>query len=347
MKVDPADAHRLLVVKPSSLGDVIHTLPAVAALHRTWPHLEIQWLVNTEWAPLLRENPALSSVIEFPRREFRGWRDLPRAKAWSREHLRPFQPEIAVDFQGLLRSALLARASRAREITGFRQAREGARFFYHQKVDVPDWNSLHAVKRYLRLVEPLGVPFPEKIEFALPQGDPVVHPDIPENFVLLHPFSRGIGKSLSPKETAEICNHLGADVPVVIAGAGFDWPANVPLPPNATDLLNRTSLSQLILLMRRASWILSVDSGPMHLAAAITSNLLSVHTWTDPLMVGPYRPEAWIWRDGFLEQIRDIEPGRFPENRANREKFTQSLLPPGSAQRLAEFVKERISRTET
>ena len=70
----------------------------------------------------------------------------------------------------------------------------------------------------------------------------------------------------------------------------------------AVDLLNRTTLPELIWLLRRASYVVSVDSGPMHIASAITPLLVSIHTWSDPAKVGPYHPDAWIWKDGALFQ---------------------------------------------
>jgi hypothetical protein len=75
---------------------------------------------------------------------------------------------------------------------------------------------------------------------------------------------------------------------------------------NVTDLLNQTSLHELIWLIRRAAFVVSVDSGPMHIAAALTPRLVSIHTWSDPAKVGPYRPDAWIWKERALYQMRDI-----------------------------------------
>ncbi|HYR57689.1 MAG TPA: glycosyltransferase family 9 protein, partial [Chthoniobacteraceae bacterium] len=76
---------------------------------------------------------------------------------------------------------------------------------------------------------------------------------------------------------------------------------------NAADLLNRTSLAELIWLIRHAAFVCSVDSGPMHIAAAITPALLSIHTWSDPAKVGPFRPDAWVWNNGALFQMRNLD----------------------------------------
>jgi ADP-heptose:LPS heptosyltransferase len=77
------------------------------------------------------------------------------------------------------------------------------------------------------------------------------------------------------------------------------------------NLLNRTSLAELIWLIRRAAFVVSVDSGPMHIAAALTSRLISIHTWSDPAKVGPYQPDAWVWKSGRLFQMKQIaSPGQ-------------------------------------
>ena len=117
---------------------------------------------------------------------------------------------------------------------------------------------------------------------------------------MLHPFSRGKGKSLSVEDVAEFCRAI-SPVRVVLAGR---TEASVPPLANVTDLLNRTTLSELIWLLRRASFVVSVDSGPMHIAAAITPLLVAIHTWSDPAKVGPYNPDAWIWKDGALFQMK-------------------------------------------
>ena len=349
-RFDLAGARTALVIKPSSLGDVIHTLPAVTRLHQARPDLQIDWVVNTEWSPLLAGNPTLRNVIPMPRREWRGWRDLPKAKRWAQETLGALRPDLVLDFQGLLRSGLLTKATGGGYAVGFRQAREGASLFYDQKVPIPQWDRTHAVDRYLALVEAIGVdPLSEEDRqrcdpadlFPLPEGDPVDLPEGIGDFVLLHPFSRGRGKSMSFAEVADFCGRLG-EIPVVLVGAGMKW-AGEEKPPNIFDLLDQTSLTQLIWLMRRAGFVVSVDSGPMHLAAAITGNLLSLHTWTDPLMVGPWRKDAWVWREGFLGDVGSIAPGQMPENRGDRDRFAHGILPGDAGETVADFVKSRMN----
>ena len=140
----------ILIIKPSSLGDVVHTLPAVAAIRAANPHAEITWLINPEWATLLRGNPDVDHVHIFPRGDFRGLGAPASLFPWLRQ-TRKLRPDIAVDFQGLLRSAIIGKISGAPQFFGLSDAREGSRFFYHQIARVE--RRSHAVERYLKLAE--------------------------------------------------------------------------------------------------------------------------------------------------------------------------------------------------
>lgn len=291
----------ILVVKPSSMGDIVHTLPAVALLKGAWPESRLRWLVNPEWAPLLEGNPDVDEIIPFPRRDLAGLGRLPNKIAWLREMRSKHRSELVLDFQGLLRSAIIGRACRqspAGVFIGLSDAREGARFFYDQVIPV---RREHAVNRYLAVAAALGVKATQPLIWRLPEGTRPVGFKMETPFVLLHPFSRGAGKSLSAEDVVTFCKAL--PFPVVLAGR-----ADVQLDPqdNVVNLLNQTSIGEMIWLIRRARFVVSVDSGPMHIASALTSRLLSIHTWSDPALVGPYRPEAWIWKDRTLFQVSQI-----------------------------------------
>ena len=287
----------MLVVKPSSLGDVVHTLPAVHRLKQSFPHLRISWLVNPEWEPLLAGNPDLIETVPFPRQSFKGPGGWKRYREWMKNFRRRPAPDVVLDFQGLLRSAWLARRSGGRLVMGMSDSREGARFLHH--ISIPVEGGIHAVDRYQRLVTACGAD-PSPVQFPLPVGQPpegAVSTEIPGDFVLLHPFARGAEKSLSVEQVKLFCERL-APVNVIVVGRASVPENLLQLPANAFNLLNRTALPELIWLMRRARFFVSVDSGPMHIAAAISSNDLSLHTWSDPRLVGPYPADAWIWKGG-------------------------------------------------
>src|SRR5205085_6402409 len=152
----------ILVIKPSSLGDIVHTLPAVAAIRDAHPKAEITWTINPEWTSLLRGNPDIDHVHIFPRGELRGLNAPRRLWPWVKT-TRALHPDVALDFQGLLRSALIGRVSRAREFWGMSDGREGSRFLYQHVAKVD--RRAHAVERYLKLAEAFGAPAREPIRF--------------------------------------------------------------------------------------------------------------------------------------------------------------------------------------
>ena len=303
----------ILVIKPSSLGDIVHTLPAVAAIRDANPDATITWVINPEWAPLLRGNRDINHVHIFPRREFRGL-GAPRSLLPWIKKTRSLQPEAAVDFQGLLRSAFIGRISGARDFFGLSDAREGSRLFYKTIAHVH--RRSHAVERYLKLAETTGATVNLPLRFSLPSGDPLPRFDEHPPFILLHPFARGAGKSLNDRAVEEFCR---ACAPTRVVVAGKSKLRLKTLPENCIDLSNQTTLLQLIWLIRAARVVVSVDSGPMHIAAALTSNLIALHTWSDPRRVGPYNAAAWIWRHGELRQMRDFAVGeKLPRGRRFR-----------------------------
>ena len=292
----PGAPESVLVLKTSSLGDVLHTLPAVAALKRHWPTSKVRWLVNPEWAPLVENNPVVDEVLLFPRNDFRGTLGPLRLLAWAQRFGPKASAPLVLDFQGLLRSAILGRFARSNLFYGLSDAREGARFFYDAMAEVS--RKQHAVERYLALVQMLGVPTGGPLSWPLPPFALPKNFDSTTPFIAFHPFSRGKGKSLSVPEVLKICEVL-APARVVLLGRSD---LVLPHTGNLENWLNRTSLLELLSVLECAQWTLSVDSGPMHMAAALSARVLALHTWTDPQKVGPFPKEAWVWKDGALFQ---------------------------------------------
>jgi ADP-heptose:LPS heptosyltransferase len=289
----------ILIIKPSSLGDVVHTLPAVATVREAYPRAEITWVINPEFAPLLRGNADVNHIHVFPRSDFAGV-GVPRSFGPWWKTTRSLRPDLALDFQGLLRSALIAKISGAKQIYGLSDGREGSRLFYHQVAKVNQRE--HAVERYLKLAELVGGKVGEALRCPLPSGDPLPRFDEYPPFILLHPFARGGGKSLSKAVIEEICR---AFVPTRVVVVGNSSQRLQAL-DNCVELTNQTTLLQLIRLIHAARFVISVDSGPMHIAAAVNDNLLSIHTWTDPRRVGPYNPDAWVWKHGQIIRMSEV-----------------------------------------
>ncbi len=310
----------ILIIKPSSLGDIVHTLPAVAAVRDAHPRARITWVINPEFIPLLRGNPDVDHIHIFPRGEFRGL-GAPRSLwPWIKK-TREIRPDLALDFQGLLRSGLIARISGAKEVFGMSDAREGSRLLYSRTAKVN--RREHAVERYLKLAELAGAKIGDALRCPLPTGDALPRFDEYPPFILLHPFARGDGKSLSNKVIQEICRAF-APTRVVVVGQSK---RKLDVADNCVELTNQTSLLQLIRLIRVARFVISVDSGPMHIAAAVNDRLLSIHTWTDPRRVGPYNPDAWTWKHAKIVRVSELETTKLKRRgRAFKAKDVPALV---------------------
>jgi ADP-heptose:LPS heptosyltransferase len=307
------------------MGDVVHALPVASAIRAAWPQTHLTWVCDERWAPLLEGNPAISKIHTFPRRDFRGVGGFLRARHWYRD-LREIGADTALDLQGLLRSGLMARSSGAQRTFGLSDAREGAGFFHTDRIPVP--KNEHAVLRCLRCLPAMEIPVPGKLEWPLP-----AHP-LPESFpagepfLALHPTSRGAGKSLDAASLAAFAETFQKNCRAKIALLGAE---GGPPIGGAIDLRGKTSLGELTALLRAARFVVSVDSGPMHIAAALGTPLLSIHTWSDPRLVGPFSENAWIWQGGGIrkQNIAEAPPPEKP--------FT-----PDSARAVAEFAAARF-----
>ena len=310
---------RILLVKPSSLGDVIHSIPTVSAIHAHWPDAEIRWLILPAWRSLIEGHPGVAETILFPREKFRGPSGWIRSAAWLGT-LRDWKPDLAIDLQGLFRSALFSRISGASRVIGLSDAREGARFLHGEHVTV-DKNA-HAVNRYLSVLGHLGIPIPARSEFLLPRGVLPTGFDSASPYLVIHPFARGGGKSLDGKMVNAFARGA-AGCRVVVVGRG-DFP-RYPT-PNLEDWTNRTDLLELTAILRGASFIVSSDSGPMHLAAALhPSRTLAVHLWSDPRKVGPCFPESLVWKNGRLSRVTGLDDSFRGDGRAPLESEMEEL----------------------
>jgi len=316
-----AASQRILIVKPSSLGDVIHTLPVVSALHRHWPEAEIRWLIHPAWRSLVEEHPGVSDTILFPREKFRGPSGWLRSIAWTRL-LRDWKPDLALDLQGLLRSALFARITGAPRVVGLSDAREGSRMLYAETVRVNRHD--HAVKRYLSVLDHLGIPQPVEPEFFLPDGRLPVGFKKEPPYIVLHPYARGEGKSLNSGQIRAFARGAGK-LRVVIVGINSRGPV-ANLPHQVEDWSNSTDLLALIAILRGASFIVSSDSGPMHLAVALhPARTLAIHLWSDPLKVGPCFPNSLVWKEGEVMRVANLTSSCRREGRPPTENEMEDL----------------------
>ena len=264
---------RILVIRLGSMGDVIAALPAVASLKHSIPHSRITWVIEPKWSVLLDGNPYVDSVMLLDRRTMAGlksaWRDL-----------RAEQFELAVDFQGLIKSALIATIARPERIFGFdaAHARESpASWFYSTKVQI---RSHHAVERNLDLAAAAGASSILRT-FPLPAGQPEGR--LPDgDFVLASPLAGWGAKQWPLDYYTALGERLRREcgLPLVING---------PEPVNVQSAVMHVSgIAGLIDATRRAAAVIGVDSGPLHLAAALGKPGVAIYGPTDPGRHGPY-----------------------------------------------------------
>jgi heptosyltransferase-1 len=285
----------VLVVRLGAMGDVVHTLPAVASLKHSMPRSEITWVVESKWRPLLEGNPYINRVIVFDRSTLAGLRS-----AWR--ELRRERFDLAVDFQGLIKSALVAACARPERLYGFdsKCAREApAAWFYSSRVHS---ESVHRVDKYLDLAAGAGVTNPLKV-FPVPQGRP--EGELPRGeFVLACP-SAGWGSKQWPIDSYAA---LGARLRREF---GISLVLNGPSPIAVAGTESHSSgIAGLIDATRRATAIVGVDSGPTHIAAAIGKPGVAIYGPTDPAVTGPYGKTFAVVRspDAVTTYKRGTEP---------------------------------------
>ena len=305
----PLSALKLLIVKPSSLGDILHTFPAVAELHAAMPEAQVSWVANDTLAPIVRLYPRLERVIPFPRKAL-GKFDLRRLREFLRE-LRQDEYDAVLDFQGLLRSALMSRFAKTARRFGFANAREGAPLAYDHAVKLPpqlkhaaDKNRFLA-REFLRSqgVEPAETaPEPALVlpEEWRSQADAVLREHRLENAPLLAVgcASRWESKSWSPEFFAEVLRLVRRRHPEIriwLLGSPEEAQRAQEVCECAklegmVNLAGKTTLGALAAMLARSNVLFTNDSGPMHIAAALQVPCVANFGATDPEKTGPYGP---------------------------------------------------------
>ena len=273
---------RILVVKLSSLGDLFHALPVICPIQQEL-NATIDWVTQTPYVDLVKCFPDVNRVIAFPRRDF--------FKHWSAfvRDLRREKYDLVLDLQGLLKSALVARIARGRKRIGPSFAREGSRLFY-SAVAGPKNKNRHAVDEVLDVVRYLGCEV-QKPEFpvAFPKG---VTPQ-PKPRVAFIPCSRWRTKNWPPERFVEVGRALQkrAGATIFLVGSPEDQSVcddiEKQLGGRVVNVCGKTSLVELGSLLQEMDLTVTVDSGPMHMAAAIGRPVLAVFGATDPKRTGP------------------------------------------------------------
>ncbi|ADV63625.1 lipopolysaccharide heptosyltransferase I [Isosphaera pallida ATCC 43644] len=308
---------RVVLIKPSSLGDVVHALPVLGALKRLWPEAAFDWVVARGLRGLVDGHPDLDGVIPFDRPRFKlnraGWTELRQLAC----ELRSRRFDVTIDLQGLLRSGLMAWATGAPVRIGLQDAREGSRWSHTHTVAIPP-DVTHAVDRLMLVPRLLA-----RLQGSPPPGPPRFHPPIgpeqaawadhllancPRPILAYNPGARWQTKRWPPERFAETARLLHQEFggTILLIGANDDRPlvdrllAHLATPPNdshrllasVVNVVGQTTLNQLAALLARCDLVVSNDTGPLHLAVACGAPVVGVFTCTDPERTGPYGPRA-------------------------------------------------------
>jgi heptosyltransferase-1 len=297
---------RFLVIRMGSMGDIVHTLPAVAILRDTFPESHLDWLVERKWLPLLEGNGELDSVIPIERKD---WGSI----AGAIKRLRSSAYSTAIDFQGLYKSAALALASGAPRRIGFARefAREPAAALMYDSPVIPSGE--HVVERNISLAESAGARL-GTIRFPLPQDADAesrmgrqLEANQLDDFFILSPGGGWRSKCWPAVRYGERHQRLHER---------FGWRGIISYGPgeealsteacraagNSSPLPLAMNLTELMAVLRRAKFVVAADTGPLHLAAALGMPAVGLYGPTDPARNGPYPAYMSV-------VVRNAEPG--------------------------------------
>lgn len=294
----------VLIVKLSAIGDVVHAIPAMAALRREMPETRISWVVERSAAPILRYTRGIDRLIEIDTRSWR--KNLLRRSAHNEligrlGVLRSEQIDVAIDMQGLLKSGLVARASGAPRRIGFQTEvlREPAsRIFLSDQAPIDEFGP-HIIEKNLSLVRHLGIEAKGSYEFPIDIPDDALErlrerlPDAP--YAILNPGGGWATKLWPAERFGELAERIfeqhGLES-LVTYGPGEERlaVAVADASPHKRAIPFACNLIEFIEVARRAQLFVGGDTGPMHIAAAVNTPIVGLFGPTDPLRNGPFDP---------------------------------------------------------
>jgi lipopolysaccharide heptosyltransferase I len=286
---------RILIIKPSAIGDVVHALPILNLLRKRWPTSSISWLVTPACSGLLVGHPQLDEIIPFDRKLFgRTWKSIAAARGLASfgYRLRQRKFDLVIDLQGLFRSGLLSILSGAPMRIGSTTDREFGWMFSTHLAPVTTWKQ-HALDRYLTIAEFIGLGrAPVEFVFATDDADRnyiTQQLATDEPYAVLLPGTNWETKRWPVEKFAAMVKPLREKFGLlsVLAGAP-DAAAIAPQIPGVINLAGKTTLRQLTALLERAAVVIAGDTGPMHIASALNRPMVTMFGPTSPLQTGPF-----------------------------------------------------------
>ena len=350
---------RVLIVRPSALGDVARTVPALATVSRHWPDAQVDWLVNTPFADVIAAHPALSQVIAFDRQRLAGFarrRDATRAGLELWRTLRHNNYDVVYDLQGLARSGLLTRLTHAPRRVGFADARELAWLGYNVRHRVDGYR--HTVDQMLALLAGEGMQPVYDLQLHVPPSDrrwldAFLHEHhLQAGYACVAPTARWRCKCWPTPKYAQLIQRLLAsglagDRVVIIAAPGereqvHDLLSRLPAERRGHVLWPTTSVGQMMAILSRSRLLVSNDSAPLHVAVGLARPVVAIFGPTDPARVGPYGRARSVVQPASL---RAAHRHHHPNPRAYRiHPDDQSLIDEVTVEQVWERVEEEVAR---
>lgn len=289
---------KVLILKPSSLGDVVQALPVLRLIKRHRRDAEVWWWIDEGLAPLLEGDPDLSGMFFFRRRRWsklRYWPEILRTVLELRRH----RFDWVIDLQCLARTGAIAWLANGKLLAGLDEVREGARGFYDLVVRRPSYHT-HAVDWYLSILPPLGVPVTHDFDW-LPERRAVAEsirqewPGDGSRWIALQPGARWLNKRWPIEHFNELVRLLARQIGnfrFAVLGGGDDRELGAQItsavPDRCLDLTGKLTLPEMIEWLRRCAAMVTNDTGPMHVAAALRKPVIGLFGPTTPTRTGPY-----------------------------------------------------------
>ncbi len=305
----------ILIVKLSAIGDVIHTLPSLAALRRLYPEAHITWVIEDASSDLIAGHPYLDRVIVSHRKQWvrnlkkgRITKPLREIRAFI-DDLRRRPYDLVIDFHGLIKSAAIVLLSSGKRKLGYDSMQELSGLFLNEKI--PEDMHKHAVDRYLDFLRYLGADV-GKPEFLIPIGEENINRagellqrneiDKKDSFVAVSPAALWDTKLWADERFAALSDRISEElkVSVVFTGSERGKLENIQslMKTPSVNLGGKTTLRDLAYLYQRSALLITTDSGPMHIAAAVGTPVIALFGPTDPLRTGPYGKGHLVIRRG-------------------------------------------------
>ncbi|GAB6137353.1 glycosyltransferase N-terminal domain-containing protein [Halanaerobaculum tunisiense] len=303
---------KILLMRLSAIGDVIHALPVAKAVRETYPQAELTWIVEKKAKDLVVDNPNLDEVIVLPKEKWKTdfkekkWATLKEVKSFFNNLQQEFDFDLVLDLHGLFKSGLTAYLSGARRRIGSQAGREGSTLFYNQQIELPD-REIHQIDKNLYLAEKgLGATSQEvDFEIAISEQEQArVEQLLAElgveetaKLIAINPRTSWSSKNWIPSRYAQLADRLSQelDCTVLFTGGPSDKQKiaqiQAKMKSNAYNLAGKTSLKETAYLYQQAQLFVGGDTGPLHLAVAMDLTAIALMGPTNPQTHGPYGDE--------------------------------------------------------